>query len=596
MRTLPYPSLSPFPNLRNVELLDLGSRPSIQSMIRNGSAIDIPYLHELTSQFRSRQQDIAKDIRDIISKEELEEFAGEGGSWDDVEFNPQAPDQVARLLYDALALGKGREIKRTPTGKMSTGKKQLEALRSLHEVIGKILVYREFGKLVNTYTDKLPRMARWHDKGECAVCGRRHHERHPRVHTEFLLTRTETGRISSKSPNLMNIPVRTEWGREVRRAFVAARGTRLVNADYSQEELRLLAHFGNEERMLEVFGRGGDIHTSTAALLFGVEEGEVDPLSQRLPTKNVNFMVCVAGGQHVLTDSGLKPIEEVTVLDKVWDGVEFIVHAGVVSRGTRGVVTHDGLTATPDHRVWTVDGYVMPFGAALRNRRTLLPTAVGEVGTPYHGRARVCGYPKLISTIINENGLPRCEVYDILNCGPRHRFTCEGKLVGNCYQASPKGVQAQLALSGLYWTVKECEDFISLYFSRYSGVKRYLEEQEYLAYRYGMVWDGFGRVLAVPEVRSSLPYIQEQGVRRAGNHRIQGTAAGVMRLALREVEEVPAAPTLTVHDELTLEAEEEEAEDVKEMLEVAMLEAWERGGFRCGMKVEGKVMERWEKG
>lgn len=455
---LPYPTLVPFPDLYNVEILDLGARPAVQAMIRNGSAIDIPYLHELTSQFRSRQAEIAKDIRDLIGREALEQFTATTGDWEDIEFNPQAPDQVSKLLYEALRLGRSREIKRTPSGKLSTGKKELEAIRKEHEVVGKILSYREFGKLVNTYTAKLPGLAKWHEKGECGVCGRRHHERHPRVHTEFLLTRTDTSRMASKAPNLQNIPVRTEWGRQVRAAFMSAPGTKLVNADYSQEELRLLAHFANEVKMLAVFARDGDIHTATAAWAFGVPEDDVDPLTQRLPSKNLGFMLI--------------------------------------------------------------------------------------------------------------------------------------------YGASARGLQAQLALSGLYWSKAECESFIQLYFSTYLGIKGFMEEQAYLARRYGMVWDGFGRPLVIPEVKSAMDSIVEQGIRRAGNYRIQATGGGVMRLALRGVEEVgdeSSAPTLTVHDELTLEAEEDQADDTKDLLEAVMLEAWDRCGFRTGMKVEGKVMERWVK-
>ena len=186
-----------------------------------------------------------------------------------VEFNLDSPKQVAQVLYEKLGLRKGR---RTKTGH-STDERALLALAPKHEVAGLVLSYRQLMKLKAGYLDALPKLV---------------NARTGRVHTSYNQTVASTGRLSSSNPNLQNIPTRTDLGREIRKAFVAGRGRRLVSADYSQIELRIMAHLSGDPGLIAAFHAGKDFHRETAALIFGVEEGAVTK-EQRDWAKAVNF-------------------------------------------------------------------------------------------------------------------------------------------------------------------------------------------------------------------------------------------------------------------------------------------------------------------
>jgi DNA polymerase-1 len=188
-----------------------------------------------------------------------------------VEFNLDSPKQVGEVLFERLELPRGR---RTKTG-YSTDIDVLERLRDAHEVPGLILEYRQLAKLKAGYLDALPRLV---------------NPRTGRVHTSFNQTVTSTGRLSSSNPNLQNIPVRTELGREIRKAFVAEEGNVLLSADYSQIELRIMAHLSGDEGLRAAFRARKDLHTSTAALIFGHDEGGVTP-EERAAAKTINFGV-----------------------------------------------------------------------------------------------------------------------------------------------------------------------------------------------------------------------------------------------------------------------------------------------------------------
>jgi DNA polymerase-1 len=205
--------------------------------------------------------------------------------------NLNSRDQLATLLYDKLELRSGRK---TSTGKRSTAVSVLEGLREEHEVVDLILGYRELTKLKSTYLDPLPRLID-PDTG--------------RIHTTFNQTVAATGRLSSVNPNLQNIPVRTEVGREIRRAFVAGEGSVLVAADYSQIELRILAHIADESALIEAFARGEDVHTSTAAQVHGVGVDAVTPDMRRV-AKVINFGVLYGMSAHRLTRELAIPYDE----------------------------------------------------------------------------------------------------------------------------------------------------------------------------------------------------------------------------------------------------------------------------------------------
>lgn len=185
------------------------------------------------------------------------------------EVNLSSPKQVSFLLFDKLGL---TPLKRTKTG-FSTDMEVLEQLSSIHEAPALILRHRMLSKLKSTYVDVLPQMV---------------NHRTGRIHTSFNQMQTATGRLSSSNPNLQNIPVRTDYGREIREAFVPDEGFTFVGADYSQIELRILAHLAKDEKLLEVFEKDRDVHRETAVALFGVGEDEVTPELRRR-AKIVNF-------------------------------------------------------------------------------------------------------------------------------------------------------------------------------------------------------------------------------------------------------------------------------------------------------------------
>ena len=198
------------------------------------------------------------------------------------EFNINSPKQLGEVLFDTLGLPHG---KKTKTG-YSTNVEILEKLRQAHPIIEDILDYRQLTKLKSTYTDGLLKVA----------------DEEGRVHTTFKQTGTATGRLSSTEPNLQNIPVRTELGRELRRFFLpASREYVIIDADYSQIELRLLAHISEDSNMIAAFREGIDIHTSTAATVFGVPTAAVTP-EMRKRAKAVNFGILYGIGAFSLSD------------------------------------------------------------------------------------------------------------------------------------------------------------------------------------------------------------------------------------------------------------------------------------------------------
>ncbi|CAM3568459.1 DNA polymerase I [Deinococcus saxicola] len=198
------------------------------------------------------------------------------------EFSIRSPQQLETVLYDELGLASGKKTKLT--GKRSTAVSALEPLRDEHPVIPLLLEYRELDKLRGTYLEPLPNLV---------------NPRTKRLHTTFAQTAVATGRLSSLNPNLQNIPIRSEVGREIRKGFIADRGFCLIAADYSQIELRLLAHISGDPLMQRAFQEGADIHRRTAAQVLGLDEGGITP-EQRRAAKTVNFGVLYGMSAHRL--------------------------------------------------------------------------------------------------------------------------------------------------------------------------------------------------------------------------------------------------------------------------------------------------------
>ena len=240
--------------------------PFINVLIRMeqaGIKIDLDYFEALKEKLSQTLHQLTEEIYDLCG----------------TEFNIRSPQQLGNVLFTHLGLKGG---KKTKTG-YSTNEQVLQGLKDEHSVIPKVLLYREYHKLLSTYAEPLYALASL--------------DSNHRIHTSFLQTGTATGRLSSKDPNLQNIPARTQLGREIRQAFVAKEGHRLVSIDYSQIELRLLAHFSKDKALLEAFENKEDIHRATAVRLFGEEQAD----TKRNIAKSINFGLLYGMGPKKLS-------------------------------------------------------------------------------------------------------------------------------------------------------------------------------------------------------------------------------------------------------------------------------------------------------
>lgn len=490
------------PDLENIRRLDLLPIPMVRKMQRYGIAIDVPYLKDFSVELTHDIDGLRKEIISYVPADSLESFASMANQIEDIQgsadFNPNSAIQIRELLFDKLKVGFGRDLKMTKSGQVSTGKKQLELYKKDHPVVAKVLAYKERTKLKSAFADSLPQRAKFHPRnkdGSCPVCELPHVESTWRIHTQFLMTRTETGRFASKEPNLQQIPARTELGGRIRMAFLASPGTKLISSDFSQIELRDLAHCANAASMIEAYQADKDIHLYSACRVFDLDYGHYAALA-------------------ILKEHGL-------------------------------------LTEQEDKDDWA--------DFALTKR---LPT-------------------KNVNFMI-------------------------------VYGATAIGLQAQLALSGLFWTEEECNAFIARWFGLYPEVESYMDLQHYRARRYGFVWDSFGRMRRVPETRSYHSYIRAAGLRQAGNMPIQSCSAAQTKLVMGELNEDFSNiysdgdgpwvwPLLTIHDQLICEADEEIADDVRDLMihrfsNVMHDQDTHEYLWRVPVKSDGEILDRWQKG
>lgn len=243
-------------NVRKLfEEIEMPLIPVLAYMERNGVRIDTEALKETSRHFTLRMKQI---------EEEVYQLAG-------TEFNIASPKQVGEVLFDRLKIVE--KAKKTKTGQYVTSEEVLESLRGKHEVVGKILEHRGLKKLLGTYIDALPQLI---------------NPETGRIHTSFNQTVTATGRLSSSNPNLQNIPIRNEDGKEIRKAFIPDDGCIFFSADYSQIELRIMAHLSGDPHMIEAFQKGQDIHAATASKIYKVPLEEVTR-EQRSKAKTANF-------------------------------------------------------------------------------------------------------------------------------------------------------------------------------------------------------------------------------------------------------------------------------------------------------------------
>ena len=230
----------------------------ISEMEKTGILLDVAYLKKLSKEYHAELEKLEKKIWELAGQE----------------FNINSPKQIGEIIFDKLGL---------KTKNRSTDAAELAKLKGTHPIIEEIVSYRELAKLLSTYIDALPKLA----------------DNDDRLHTTFDQAGTTTGRISSKNPNLQNIPKRTELGRNVRRAFIASKGFKLVSFDYSQIELRVLAILSGDKKLLEVFKKGEDVHDAVASEVFGVPKNKVTP-EMRRRAKIINFGIIYGMGINAL--------------------------------------------------------------------------------------------------------------------------------------------------------------------------------------------------------------------------------------------------------------------------------------------------------
>lgn len=248
------------------ENIELPLLPIVDEMEERGVMVDLDMLKNLSKEYKKSLLKIEKEIFDL---------AGE-------EFNVASPKQLGEILFGKLGL-KVKGQKKTSGGALSTKESELEKLKDEHPVIPLILSFRELAKLLSTYIDTIPKLL----------------DKENRLHAKFLQAGTTTGRMSSESPNLQNIPIKTELGRNIRKAFVAPKNMKLLALDYSQIELRIAAILSMDEKLIEIFKKGEDIHNGVASQIFKVPIDKVDK-EMRRKAKVINFGILYGMGINAL--------------------------------------------------------------------------------------------------------------------------------------------------------------------------------------------------------------------------------------------------------------------------------------------------------
>jgi DNA polymerase-1 len=289
------------------EQFELPLIPVLFNMEQVGIKIDVPYLRELSKELQEKKETLEKKMEELVGRP----------------FNPASPQQLATILFEELKLP-SKGVHRGKTG-LSTAAPELEKLRGAHPIIELIEDHRELAKLLSTYVDSLPLLA----------------DTHGRVHTTFNQAITATGRLSSSDPNLQNIPIRSELGREIRRAFIAQEGCMLVSCDYSQIELRVVASMAKDKEMTDAFVRGEDIHRATAAAIWHVKEKDVTP-DQRRIAKAINFGIIFGQGPQGLSQVADIPFQEakkfIEEYFKVYQGIKSYMEETKVIAHANGYV------------------------------------------------------------------------------------------------------------------------------------------------------------------------------------------------------------------------------------------------------------------
>jgi DNA polymerase I len=240
---------------------DMGALPMVVDMMKTGIQINPEAFRELSAYFQIKMEELQSYILCLAGKD----------------FDLGSPQQVGRVLFDDLKL---KKIK----GYSTDDKKVLSILKDAHPIVPLIREWRGYQKLKSTYSDPMPDRAK--EDG--------------RIHATFRITRTDTGRLSSSNPNVMAQPVRNEEAIKIRRGFIAKPGCKLVSGDYSQLEMRILAHMSEDPTLIRIFRSGEDVHAITASEMWNIPVEDLHPKKHRYPAKRINYLIAYGGGAHGL--------------------------------------------------------------------------------------------------------------------------------------------------------------------------------------------------------------------------------------------------------------------------------------------------------
>ena len=639
--------------LLNLYYLECRLAPFLHYMKRTGVRVDLERAQALSAEFGGKISEMSARLNEMAGSE--------------VNFRPSkslfaAFDKLG-IQYPYTQPTEKQKAKGLTVGGPSCTNQWLESQD--HEFCKLLATIHEYDKIKGTFVDGYIL--------ESNVNGRIHCNFNPLRRADDGGTRgTVSGRFSSTDPNLQNIPVRTDLGKLIRALFIPEPGMLFWSRDYSQIEYRLLVHFAVAAKC-----KGADVaqkmYIDDPNTDFHMMVSELTGL-ERKPAKNLNFGLCIAQNEKVLTHKGLVPIEDVTIDMKVWDGVEWVKHEGVIFQGEKEVTTYDGLTATTEHEVWIEDGRKIPIGQAASSlARPRL--AVTEIeGNPigffdryiredsYSSQIRPSGLCRLFNLWKNtrnmgseyldgqnedlslrqeiqgyscrpyweplrryaqtlykscrsfleelwwarysesfyfEGGLhPLCferiasfglseyrcgqaeqrgslregqfetfhaqreskkqtkKVYDILNAGPRRRFTVSGKLVSNCYGMGKEKLARALKVSS-----EEADKIFAQYHGRAPFIKEIFNKAMKRAQDKGFVTTLLKRRARFNEMEQKPEWMGE-GTQRSRTHKslnciLQGSAADMMKKAMVDIWESgliheggPLQVHLTVHDEL----------------------------------------------
>ncbi len=325
------------------EHLDMPLVPVLARMEERGIKVDVQLFRELEEELGSEQRRIEQQVHALAG----------------VEFNISSPKQLGEVLFDKLKLAKGR---RTKTG-FSTSADVLDELAKEHEIARLVLKFREMAKLRGTYLRPL-----------CVTAA----PETGRIHCRFNQTGTATGRLSSSDPNLQNVPIRTEVGRRIRQGFIAGEGSMLLSADYSQIELRVLAHLSQDEALIAAFKSGADIHVHTAAAILGIDQDKVTEEHRRI-AKMVNYGLIYGMGGYGLSWRTDIPVEQAqSFLD------EYMLRFSGVARWREDLIDK----AKESGVVRTISGRIRPVpGVADGNRTQVEAARRAAINAPVQGSA-----------------------------------------------------------------------------------------------------------------------------------------------------------------------------------------------------------------